>query len=69
MDKIIEYRKKHPRCRYCKYRKRISIPDCMLLSSYYLKCSLKDKYLDDDGLFWDLKGFFCQWFEPEERRE
>ena len=52
MDKIVEYRKKHPRCRYCKYRKRISIPgDMLLLSSYYLKCSLKDKYLNDDSPF------------------
>ena len=69
MDKIVEYRKKHPRCRYCKYRKHIPIPGYLTLSSYYLKCSLKDKYLNDDSLFWDLKGCFCKWFEPEERNK
>ena len=67
MDKVVEYRKKHPRCRYCKYKKCIPTPGYITLSSHYFKCFLKDKYLDNGSLFWDLKGCFCKWFEPEER--
>ena len=31
----------------------------------YWVCKLKDKMLND--WFWDLKGWHCKWFKPEER--
>lgn len=68
MDKIVEYRKKHPRCRYCKFKKMISKGLMIGIPEYYV-CNLKDKYLNDNFLFWDLKGCFCKWFEPEEGNE
>jgi hypothetical protein len=31
-------------------------------------CDLKNKVIKGD-IFWNLKGCFCKWFEPEERSE
>lgn len=56
-NKIIEYRNKHPRCRYCKYFKRITTP----VLSDYCKCVLKDKLVKE--YFLDIRGIFCKWFE------
>ena len=42
---MLKYRKKHPRCRYCKFYKHICPPagNCQ----GYNKCILKDKPLTD----------------------
>ena len=57
----MEWRKKHPRCRYCKYLtiKRVGWENTAL----YV-CKAKDKVKDVDVLFVG-KGMFCRVFEPE----
>lgn len=53
-NKIIEYRKAHPRCRYCKYANQ---------STYLWKCIAKQKTCIgavSDTIF---KGMFCGLFE------
>lgn len=57
-NKIIEYRNKHPRCRYCKYFKRRITP----VLSDYCECVLKDKLVKEEYLL-DIRGIFCKWFE------
>lgn len=62
MDKIIEYRKKHPRCRYCKYSKCVTVPVLLWDSHNYYKCVLKDKIIKYD--FYDsIAGMFCKYYE------
>lgn len=39
-DKFLLYRKKHPRCRYCKYYKITELPNRTIL-----KCNLKDIFV------------------------
>lgn len=63
-EKIIEYRQNHPRCRYCKYKKREETCKYMPGASVYYVCCLKDKYLYEDISFLiPYKGMFCKWFE------
>ena len=35
MDKITEYRNKHPRCRYCKYSKYVTAPVLLWECDYH----------------------------------
>ncbi len=61
MNKIIEYRNKHPRCRYCKYSYLLNAPK--YLNIWIHKCDLKDeviKFFD-----WKYCGCFCKYFELE----
>lgn len=67
MDKIVEYRKKHPRCKYCKFKRLVSKGLMIGIPEFWV-CDLKDKIIDDT-FFWTLKGCFCKWFEPEEGNE
>lgn len=63
---VLKYRKKHPRCRYCKFFKYINTP---IGIESYPKCVLKDKVLFDFNLLlflYDLQGCFCKWFKPKE---
>ena len=62
MNKIIEYRNKHPRCRYCKYSYLLDAP--RHLNVWIYKCALKDKviYCYD----YQFCGCFCKYFELEE---
>lgn len=60
---LLDYRNKHPRCKYCKYHKN-EVKGMMLGIPNYWVCKLKDKMLND--WFWDLKGWHCKWFKPEE---
>ena len=59
MDKIIEYRNKHPRCRYCKYSYLLNAP--RHINIWIHKCKLKDKAI----YFFDYNfcGCFCKYFE------
>lgn len=62
MDKITEYRNKHPRCRYCKYSKYVTVPVVLWDSHDYYECVLKDKIIKYD--FYDsIAGMFCKYFE------
>ncbi len=62
MDKITEYRNKHPRCRYCKYSKYVTVPVVLWDSHDYCECVLKDKIIKYD--FYDsIAGMFCKYFE------
>lgn len=72
MDKFIEYRKNHPRCRYCKYLETIKekildvdnygFCDGRYITIKYYRCKLKDK---DIKLKNSFKGCFCCYFELE----
>ena len=65
---VLSYRKKHPRCRYCKFKK-IIVPDYFGRQYSYHKCILKDKvlieYLICDFLS-NIQGCFCRWFKTKE---
>ena len=59
MDKkIIEYRKKHPRCRYCDYLE-IKNYDWVGITLY--RCLLKDLFLKNNSC--NLQGCFCKNFK------
>lgn len=67
---IIEYRNKHPRCRYCKYLETIKekIPDVdsygfcdgRYITIKHYRCKLKDK---DIKLKNSFKGCLCNYFK------
>ena len=59
MEKIIDYRKKHKRCKWCKYEKFV-YTDIVCCPSYY-KCILKDKIIHSN-----LKAIFCSYYELKE---
>ena len=57
-NKIKEYREKHPRCKYCKYKKLIYTPPAVANDIW--KCTLKDKFnfrysynLEGDWILYD----------------
>lgn len=58
---VLKYREKHPRCRYCIFRKLI--PDCFGGQYSYYKCILKDIVLRDYLLctfLSNMQGCFCK---------
>ena len=56
-DKIIEYRKTHPRCRYCKH----------VCQNYYSwKCLAKQKQYMGSVSDTTFKGMFCGLFDVKE---
>ena len=72
INRIVEYRNKHPRCRYCKYLETIKeqIPDVnsydgfwdgrYLIKKYYL-CELKDKDIKLNKS--PFRGCLCHYFK------
>lgn len=54
---ILKYRKKHPRCRYCKYYK-VKINPAILCN--YIICEAKDKVLSNMKAYYG--GRFCSYF-------
>ena len=44
-EKVLNYRKKHKRCKYCKYLK-LEVPRIDTVPAYY-KCVAKDKIIRD----------------------
>ena len=54
---VLNYRKKHPRCRYCKYNK---IETDQLLLRDYRRCEVKDKMLSNMKAY--SGGRFCSYF-------
>lgn len=62
MDKILEYRIKHPRCKYCKYFYIFS-PKGLFSYIELPECKLKDKYLYFYFGLRDIRGIFCKYFE------
>lgn len=60
MNKILEYRNRHPRCKYCKH---FNISSPVVLFCGNPKCKLKDKYLRFYFSLRNFKGKFCKWFE------
>ena len=59
-DKFLLYRKKHPRCKYCKYFETIELPDKTIL-----RCNLKEILISK---VW-FKGRFCRWYVPKNRKK
>ena len=70
-QKIVKYRNKHPRCRYCKFLKKEKsheyIYDGVAFGDYYdiirHKCEAKNEYIMLNNHF---KGCFCKIFESKE---
>lgn len=56
-NRIIDYRKKHPRCRYCKYKHYV---EHVYIGIFYNECILKDKIINN---YLGIAGIFCKWFE------
>lgn len=65
MENLIKYREKHPRCKYCKYKRYVNNTLCGVS---YVECILKDRLLNDI-ILWNLKGMFCRWYKPKEVHE
>ena len=61
-NKIIEYRNKHPRCRYCRYSKYIIVPVLLWDFADYRECTLKDRIIKD-FFYYNIAGMFCRYFE------
>lgn len=59
MNRIIAYRSKHPRCRYCKYCYLLKIPENF--GHCIHKCKLKDKYIKFFN--YNFCGCFCDYFK------
>ena len=59
---IMNYRQRHKRCRYCKYREYIT--KAFLCSVSCNKCVLKDKYININ--IWPLRGCMCQWYRAKD---
>ena len=66
-EKVLNYRKKHPKCKYCKWLKFIctkTIP----CNDYYI-CKAKDKiirkYFPD---MTEIPRWFCECYEVDETR-
>ena len=64
--KILNYRRKHPRCRYCKYHFYPHVPPVITV---FPKCTIKDKriYPYISG-FRTLAGCTCKEFGVDENR-
>ena len=63
---VLKYRKKYPRCEYCRFKKHV-IPWALGGQYSYNKCVLKDVPLKEwYFLFWRWQGRFCRWFKPKE---
>ena len=63
MNKIIKYRNKHPRCRYCKYNKFIEKK--FLYDEEVHECIIKKTFFLNENFIYNLRGCFCDYFEPE----
>ena len=66
-EKVLNYRKKHPKCNYCKWLKYISISSLPMTDFY--KCKAKDKiikdYLPD---MTKVPRWFCTCYEVDETK-
>lgn len=68
--KVLSYRCKHPRCRYCKYHFYPHVPfDLKLVITVLPKCAIKDKRIHPYILgFRTLAGRMCKEFGVDEDR-
>lgn len=67
-EKVLNYRKKHPKCKYCKWLKFISVTSFLPMTSFY-KCIAKKKTIND--CFPDMTNiprWFCECYEVDETK-
>lgn len=65
MDKeILEYRKKHKKCKWRKYH-----PISAISSEGYYECLLKDKDLSCFDLVQTIIAIFCKYYKTKEENE
>lgn len=67
--KIKEYRQKHKKCKYCKYRKLDLSGGKLSIPPFYV-CEVKDKIIRD--MLPDMTRvprLFCKWYEVKEDNE
>ena len=65
-EKVLAYRRKHPKCKYCKYLKYHSRFN---LGVYYYKCEAKNKVIRDISP--DMTCFprwFCSCYEVDKEK-
>ena len=64
MDKeIIEYRKKHKKCRWCKWMQYFCKP---MFDFGYDECVLKDKPLSCFEMIQNIQAKFCKYYKVKE---
>lgn len=68
--KILSYRRKYKRCRYCKYYFYPYVPhELKLTSTVFPECAIKDKWIYPYILgFRTLAGCMCKEFGVDENR-
>ena len=62
-DKVYKYRKKHPKCKYCKFHKAY-IRGIGIQEFYFQECTAKDKYIE----FENLPRWFCKCYEVDKEK-
>lgn len=66
-EKVLHYRKKHPKCKYCKWLKYVST-NFLPMADFYT-CKAKDKiikdYLPDMR---EVPRWFCNCYEVDESK-
>ena len=60
-NKIRKYRTKHKKCKWCKYYKWNSLPQCHWVTCYG-ECELKDKIINFDSI-----PRICKHYEVKEK--
>ena len=60
-EKVKKYRKKYPKCSWCKYYEHI-YPKSYLCFNDFEKCALKDNII----YFEKIKARLCRWYEVGE---
>ena len=60
-DKKYNYRKKHPNCKYCKFKELK--PDPLYTFIGHDICIIKDKKVDESA---GIRASFCSYYEPKE---
>lgn len=64
-EKVLKYRNKHKKCKYCKYL-RLIVPCVDIVPAYY-KCVAKDKIIQDTLPDMTNIRRFCSCYEAKEK--
>ena len=59
---MLEYRKKHPKCKWCKWYKWHSLEQCAWITCYGT-CELKDKIINFDSIL-----RLCKYYKVKENK-
>jgi glutaredoxin len=59
---IYQYRKKHKRCKFCKYYNKY-LRDIGMTYYTFTNCKLKDKHVNESNIF---SSIFCKYYEVKQ---